>query len=139
MTTEEDFQAALDAHPDDWQTRLIFADWLDERGDPRGPGYRALGVLRRRPVDMTGTVFCWSFHNGKGTYVGTHKRRPKKHSLPQIWIDAMTSFSGSFWAHGGHSRGLSTRRAAEDAAALAFARLPAARQRALLEAKEVTT
>ncbi len=30
MTTEDDFQTALDAAPDDWQTRLVFADWLDE-------------------------------------------------------------------------------------------------------------
>ena len=43
MTTEDDFQAALDANPNDWQTRLVFADWLDERGDVRASGYRALG------------------------------------------------------------------------------------------------
>ena len=35
MTKEDDFQKALDAHPEDWQTRLVFADWLQERGDPR--------------------------------------------------------------------------------------------------------
>ena len=33
MTTEDDFQRALDANPDDWQTRLVFADWLEDRGD----------------------------------------------------------------------------------------------------------
>jgi uncharacterized protein (TIGR02996 family) len=48
VTTENDFQSALDAHPDDWQTRLVFADWLQDRGDPRADGYRALGVLRKR-------------------------------------------------------------------------------------------
>ena len=31
MTTEDDFQAAPDASPDDWQTRLVFAAWLQER------------------------------------------------------------------------------------------------------------
>lgn len=46
MTTEEDFQAALDANPDDHSTRLVFADWLDEHDDPRAKGYRALGTLR---------------------------------------------------------------------------------------------
>lgn len=46
MTTEDDFQAALDADPGNWQTRLVFADWLQERGDERADGYRALGALR---------------------------------------------------------------------------------------------
>lgn len=49
MTTEDDFQAALDANPADWQTRLVFADWLQDRGDSRAEGYRALGWLRVRP------------------------------------------------------------------------------------------
>ena len=49
MTTEEDFQKALDANPDDWQTRLVFADWLQDRDDPRADGYRALAVLRVAP------------------------------------------------------------------------------------------
>ena len=30
----------LRAHPDDTTARLVFADWLDERGDPRGPWLR---------------------------------------------------------------------------------------------------
>ena len=34
MTTEDDFQRQLDEHPDDFQTRLVFADWLDENGQP---------------------------------------------------------------------------------------------------------
>ena len=50
MTTEDDFQAALDTNPGDWQTRLVFADWLQERDDPRAEGYRALGLLRRAPA-----------------------------------------------------------------------------------------
>src|SRR5262245_43724780 len=58
MTTEEDFQAALDANPDDWQTRLVFADWLQERGDPRAEGCGALGALHRSPA-------CWRAHEGR--------------------------------------------------------------------------
>jgi uncharacterized protein (TIGR02996 family) len=44
VTTEDDFQKALDKRPDDWQTRLVFADFLEERGDPRAAGYRILGL-----------------------------------------------------------------------------------------------
>jgi uncharacterized protein (TIGR02996 family) len=36
MTEDEGFLRALLAHPDDTTTRLVYADWLDERGDPRG-------------------------------------------------------------------------------------------------------
>ena len=50
MTTEDDFQAALDANPADWQTRLVFADWLQERGDPRADGYRVLGQRAVHPI-----------------------------------------------------------------------------------------
>src|SRR5204863_136709 len=49
VTTEDDFQNALDADPADWQTRLVFADWLQERGDVRAEGYRALGRTRFYP------------------------------------------------------------------------------------------
>ena len=78
MTSEDDFQAALDTSPDDWQTRLVFADWLQERGDPRAEGYRALAVHRRIPVgvvrpdawcDPGFLSFC---HFVSGGYTRTH-------------------------------------------------------------------
>ena len=34
--TENDFLQEILANPDDEGPRLIFADWLEERGDPRG-------------------------------------------------------------------------------------------------------
>src|SRR5438874_7799921 len=33
---ESTFLAAILAAPHDWAPRLVFADWLEERGDPRG-------------------------------------------------------------------------------------------------------
>jgi uncharacterized protein (TIGR02996 family) len=41
VTSEDDLPPALGADPDDRQTRLVFADWLEDRGDERGPGYRS--------------------------------------------------------------------------------------------------
>ena len=35
MTDEQAFLDLLVANPADRQTRLIYADWLEERGDPR--------------------------------------------------------------------------------------------------------
>lgn len=54
MTTEDDFQNAIDASPDDWNARLVFADWLQEQGDPRAEGYRALGALKWCPFGLHG-------------------------------------------------------------------------------------
>lgn len=45
------FVAAIQAEPDDDVPRLIYADWLDEQGDPRGPFVRAQVALARLPAD----------------------------------------------------------------------------------------
>jgi uncharacterized protein (TIGR02996 family) len=46
MHADEDaFQQHLDANPNDCTARLVFADWLEEQGDPRAEGYRAMGAL----------------------------------------------------------------------------------------------
>jgi uncharacterized protein (TIGR02996 family) len=39
------------AHPDDDAPRLIFADWMEERGDPRGAFIRMQVELARAPLD----------------------------------------------------------------------------------------
>jgi uncharacterized protein (TIGR02996 family) len=41
------FLRAIRAEPDDAAPRLIFADWLDEHGDPRGKLLRRMDRLRR--------------------------------------------------------------------------------------------
>lgn len=47
MSDEEAFLRAIAAAPDDDLPRLVYADWLDERGDPRAE-YLRLEVQRRR-------------------------------------------------------------------------------------------
>lgn len=131
MTTEDDFHAALDAEPDDWHARLVFADFLDERGDPRGPGYRALGVNRKRPGSWDGQGFrCavavavrWAWWDDIG-------RDTKPDDLATAWFGALTG--GDYYPP--HLRYYDRRRSAEDAAALAFAEFPAASQAKLLSA-----
>src|SRR5262249_10931714 len=41
MHSEEAFLSRLADHPDDDVTRLVYADWLDERGDARAAYLRA--------------------------------------------------------------------------------------------------
>lgn len=42
---EKAFWDHLEAHPEDSTCRLVFADWLQERGDLRAEGMRVLGRL----------------------------------------------------------------------------------------------
>ena len=135
MTTEDDFQAMLDACPDDHVTRLILADWLQERGDPRAEGYRALGVrrlfpcLQEWPEDVKVPVsFC--FASPRGCLVKNSRTDDiRKHILPQDWFNQIDGH-GLYW-----TADYASRREAEDAAALAFATLPAARRAELLATK----
>lgn len=135
MTTEQDFHAALDTRPDDWQTRLVFADWLEERSDPRAAGYRALGTLRKRPFvcghdnppseDYTGAAwFGCDLNPDEATF-----------DLPEDWFGAIEglgdgkSYRPSYPIPDAKSL---DRRRVEDAAARAFGTLPADRRTAIL-------
>jgi uncharacterized protein (TIGR02996 family) len=121
MTTEDDFQTVLDANPEDWQTRLVFADWLEERGDPRAAGYRALATLRVRPHSVAAHWWSndaekdWTAHSGYNL-------------LPKDWYALTTPSMESQSCH----CDFETRSIAEDTAARAFARLPAERRAELL-------
>jgi uncharacterized protein (TIGR02996 family) len=140
VTTEDDFQKALDAQPGDWQTRLVFADWLQERGDPRAEGYRALGQLRTWPYcwydpSDPASVGRWLFHNGQGNEGG--RPIPRCHVLPQDWLNATAGRKP------GDTLALlmeydikvevpAPRAVLEDAVALGFARLSARRRAEIL-------
>lgn len=128
MTTEDDFQRQLDANPDDHHTRLVFADWLQERDDPRATGYRALGVLGRnadRPNLKCPYWYKSEFGSGS-------------HALPNAWY-ALLDMPGKGSANCPQwGKGMATRRECENAAALAFARLSAERRAELLAARAPT-
>ena len=124
MNEEEAFQRALDEHPEDWQTRLVFADWLEERGDPRAEGYRALARRRRYPM-RNGAAWWWA------------SRQALCHNvIPDDWFDLLPpGLRGEmFWPllTGAPDR-VKSRRECEDALALAFARLPDERRAELLK------
>jgi uncharacterized protein (TIGR02996 family) len=128
VTSEDDFQAVLDADPDDWHTRLVFADWLQERGDGRAEGYRALGRWRVKPIRIQmskeegQTEGEWQFIYGTDENRSDQARlRWGKCMLPAPWFKKLKQrnrHNGMPWWHY-----YDTRREAEDAAAEAFARL----------------
>lgn len=122
MTTEDDFQAALDANPYDWQTRLVFADWLQERNDPRAEGYRALGVLRRVP-EPEGWGFMWNSDTRNCV------DWEAMHVLPEDWYRFVT---GYFDGELEFTFDTQTREEKEDIAARAFLMLPPQRRADIL-------
>jgi uncharacterized protein (TIGR02996 family) len=142
MTTEEDFQKKLDENHDDWQTRLVFADWLDERGDPRGPGYRALGTQQMFPR-MFGTDAGFADESDVKRAGGGNENC----CLPNDWYKLLCRYLrlsepmiggivgmqiGGLIGKQIMWRDYRSRRAAENAAAWAFAKLPTKRRTQLL-------
>lgn len=123
MTTESLFQAQLDAHPDDWQTRLVLSDYLQEHGDGRAAGYRALARQQKYPFEsgVTGSTGHWVWWN-KSAY-----DYDSSAFLPGDWFSMGVGPSSH-----SHAR-FPSRQSAEDAAALAFALLPPERQAELLK------
>jgi uncharacterized protein (TIGR02996 family) len=143
VTTEDDFRRQLDARPEDWQTLLVFSDWLRERDDPRADGYAALARLRKCPLAQTfapqskagwsGDWFAWM---KEGLAVRVNRpgvaQPTDREALPPDWYDAvkelnqLPDWNSDAWSY------FRTRFDALDAAATGFARLPAARQAELL-------
>lgn len=117
MDTESAFLAALDAAPNDFTARLVYADWLDEQNDPRAEGYRALAAARlslRLSLRYSGAYLHWMRGPADPWYY-TYC------SLPPDWYDLVDDCNRYY----GAGIGL-------DAAARAFARLPADRRAELL-------
>src|SRR4051794_23581086 len=56
MSDESAFLAALRANPDDDAARLVFADWLDERGDPRAAWVRNAEIWRHAGPDFNDPI-----------------------------------------------------------------------------------
>ena len=61
MVSEDDFHAALDADAGNPALRLVFADWLEERGDWRAEGYRWMGQHDKWPLDWSKSGFITAF------------------------------------------------------------------------------
>ena len=118
---EADFQKALDASPEESTIRLVFADWLEENGDPRAEGYRALGVNG------------WRAHHWDGNYWLSRKDNDGKITdcQPFELIDSDWFLATAHWSKA-DSLSAATRREIEDRFALSFAKLPAARRAELL-------
>ncbi len=135
MTSEEDFQRVLDRTPSDWQTRLVFADWLQDRDDARAAGYRALGSLRVYPLLITlNGVFHednpWYFVFGTCANTVPESKKWSLCKLPTRWflnlMRGSRDVAGPSWCH------YRMRRIADNDAAWAFSKLTPKEQAEIL-------
>lgn len=128
MNDENAFQAALDAHPDDHTTRLVFADWLEEHDDPRAEPYRILGKFQRFPARSQATkdtVVTWSWYLFDPDWRDSHVY---SNGLPPTWSRAI-----------GNQHVKSTRLEADEEAVRAFLTLePSQRLSAIIALERVT-
>jgi uncharacterized protein (TIGR02996 family) len=124
MTTEDYFWQMLADNPDDSHTRLVFADWLEERGDDRAEGMRALGELKIRPHYYTSSKeYGYDMWPTDDYY--------KHCELPIDWFRLMQEpHTGKFW--GGYVRTATTVKGIESSAAIAFGQLPVEQQQKYL-------
>jgi uncharacterized protein (TIGR02996 family) len=135
VTTEDDFHRALDAQPDDWHARLVFADFLQEQDDPRAAGYRALAQQQLCPF-VDDLFFWWTTISSDCCPAGGV--RGSGCTLPDDWFALVDIAPASAQFKPLGAPGVkASRREVEDAAAEAFARLPAQRQAELLAAPPV--
>lgn len=132
--TEDEFQSHIDARPDDYFAKGVFADWLEEQGDERAEGYRAMLACGLHGANGAGNEYvsemttCW--------FPDTAHINTAYTEVPADWYDAL--------GESGVSSGLYTedypdRRAAEDALARAFTKFPEDRRRELLAGKRVSS
>lgn len=133
-TTEEQFQQMLDANPDDHQTRGVLADFLEDKGDPRAAGYRAMHRLQVRPyrtIHRNDAGAPWLIGSDKNPDL-EHNHLPYPNvGFPHDWLQLVNNthpiygqhrYPEVYWSY--HKN----RREAENEAALAFSKLPPERQ-----------
>ena len=77
MTQDAAFLAAIRAAPNDTASRLVYADWLEERGDLRSELVRIEEEMRQLPV------FCDQYWQLKPRRNELHAR------VPEEWLGAM--------------------------------------------------
>lgn len=135
----------IDANPSDHHARLVLADKLDDIGSPLGEGYRVLGNLKFRfeSGDEDGSFWwtCWS--RDAATFAAnitdTTFGRTRDY-VPMDWFKKLRG-GGCFMGvrsvpHNRQSwRDYPSRRALEDALALAFSKLPDNRRREISNLK----
>jgi len=112
------FQDALDASPNDSGLRLLFAHWLEQRGDWRAAGYFWMAVYHKAPaLDLTrrveeATWDWWSMLTGWQGHGGDVNNRPDR--IPPEIMEGLDGYKKkSHWSDSAYCE-FYTRRLAEE-------------------------
>lgn len=65
---EQQFLDAIAKEPHIDEPKLIFADWLEEQGDPRAEAWRWIVAKRKRPLHDYSETFYWYTQHPKPMY-----------------------------------------------------------------------
>jgi len=130
--TVESLHRHLDAHPGDHQARWILADALEDVPglECLADGYRALAASSLSPTNFEHSDLYPGFD---GFWEWWRPLTGSPDELPEYWFNLVAPWRVYCDDNGVLlSKDFPTRREAEDAAALAFSKLPAARRTLLL-------
>jgi hypothetical protein len=105
MSLAEEINRMLDLNAADSGARLLWAEWLEERGDERGVGYRWLAETDKHPYLAHSTWDWWSEHSVNSNAI----RLPH-----ELWLKLPTAPASGF----PRCKEWPSRRDAEDAVAL---------------------
>lgn len=125
MTTEEDFRVTIDANPHDWTLRAVFADFLQDRGDPRAEGHRVMACREIAAYpwgtkDSTWFIFVPTT-DFKARYVPTLRRLMRHCVLDNGWyVRVSRQLDDDEHKMDEFQIGCRTRREIEDAVALRY-------------------
>lgn len=99
------FHGVLESHNDDSAARLLLAEWLGDRGDPRAAGYHYMAIALKHPYRSYATWEWWSIESANEEQI----RLPNR-----LWLPLPTRPAAGY----PRCKEWSSRRAAEEALCL---------------------
>jgi hypothetical protein len=123
---EDLFHATLDSDSRDQGARLLLAEWLAERGDPRADGYRWMVLAGKYPTQdflITLRPRTWDWWSMRPGWNGGEGDTNNKHDrVEPPLFDALTGcLRKSRWSKNGAYCEYASRRSAEEALCRALA------------------
>jgi uncharacterized protein (TIGR02996 family) len=94
---EAAFWAAIAAVPDDDLTKLVFADWLEERGDPRGACLRWVVAEHKRSAFDRHDTKTWDWWSRTPADPLHYEISPREYLLPLNLYTRLTPFGPGLW------------------------------------------
>lgn len=95
------FESQLSLEPDDWTTRLVYADWLEEHGESiLSDGQRWQAANKKYPALMPSASYRLSYSTVERGYrhrwimVDVSEVKEPCHLCPNVWSGTLESYGG---------------------------------------------